>query len=118
VAARLVVAELHSAAQLKEHCLDYIGERAAEVMATEGWQQLGTQPNLLQELFAHKAGVRKRPRDEDDGPACSSRALVALTAERVRAMKVGELRAALQQRGLDTSGLKAALVARLEATLD
>jgi hypothetical protein len=31
---------------------------------------------------------------------------------------VGELRAALQQRGLNPSGLKAALVARLEATLD
>ena len=113
VAARLVVAELHSAAQLKEYCLDYIGERPAEVMATEGWQQLGTQPNLLQELFAHAKGVRKRPRAEDDEQG----SLGVLTAEQVRLMRVGELRAALQERGLDTSGLKVALVARLEATL-
>jgi speckle-type POZ protein len=113
-AARLVVAELHSAAQLMEHCLDYISEQPAEVMATEGWQQLGTQPNLLQQLFAHKAGVRKRPRDEPaDEPGSG-----ALTAEKVRGMKVGELRAALQERGLESSGLKAALVARLQATLD
>ena len=41
-----------------------------------------------------------------------------LTAEQMWAMRVGELRAALQERGLDTSGLKAALVARLQAALD
>ena len=36
-------------------------------MTSEGWQQLGTQPNLLQELFAHKAGVRKRPAGASGG---------------------------------------------------
>eukprot|EP01049_Picozoa_sp_SAG25_P018487 SAG25_NODE_5337_length_671_cov_0.736014_1_plen_195_part_01 len=73
VAARLVMAELHSAAKLKEYCIDYIDERPSEVMATEGWQQLGTQPNLLQELFAHSHGLRKRPRDEEVGDADSPR---------------------------------------------
>jgi hypothetical protein len=57
--------------------------------------------------------VRKQPRDEDDEPAGSSGALVVLTAERVRAMRVMRamscVRSALLERGLDTSGLKAAL---------
>ena len=60
-AARLVLAERHHAAQLKEACLDYIAEHHEAVMTSEGWQQLGTQPNLLQELFAHSTGARKRP---------------------------------------------------------
>ena len=60
-AARLVLADRHHAAQLKEACLDYIAEHHEAVMTSEGWQQLGTQPNLLQELFAHSAGARKRP---------------------------------------------------------
>ena len=59
-AARLVLAERHHAAQLKEACLDYIAEPHEAVMTSEGWQQLGTQPNLLQELFAHTTGVRER----------------------------------------------------------
>ena len=58
-AARLVLADRHHAAQLKEVCLDYIAEHHEAVMTSEGWQQLGTQPNLLQELFAHTAGARK-----------------------------------------------------------
>ena len=57
----LVLADRHRAAQLKEACLDYIALHAEAVMTSEGWQQLGTQPTLLQELFAHTAGARKRP---------------------------------------------------------
>ena len=72
-AARLVLAERHHAAQLKEACLDYIAAHAEAVMTSEGWQQLGTQPNLLQELFAHKAGVRKRPAAEAGGQPASKR---------------------------------------------
>ena len=41
----------------------------------EGWQQLGTHPNLLQELFAHSNGIRKRPRDAADGRANKKGAL-------------------------------------------
>jgi speckle-type POZ protein len=61
VAQLLVLADRHHAMQLKEHCLKFIGAKPAEVMATEGWQLLGTEPNLLQELFAHGMGVRERP---------------------------------------------------------
>ena len=60
-AARLVLADKHHAEQLKVTCLDYIKENSAAVMGSEGWQALGTQPNLLQELFAHTTGVRKSP---------------------------------------------------------
>ena len=63
----LLLADQHHAEQLKERCLEFIGEQPGEVMATEGWQLLGTQPNLLQELFAHSAGVRKRPADGAEG---------------------------------------------------
>ena len=60
-AARLVLADKHHAEQLKVTCLDYIKENSAAVMGSEGWQALGTQPNLLQELFAHTTGVRQSP---------------------------------------------------------
>jgi hypothetical protein len=41
-AARLVLADRHHAAQLKEACLDYIADHhEAVVMRSEGWQQLG-----------------------------------------------------------------------------
>ena len=66
-AARLVLADRHHAAQLKEACLDYIAEHHEAVMTSEGWQQLGTQPNLLQELFAHSTGARKRPAEAGGG---------------------------------------------------
>ena len=84
-------------------------------MATQGWQQLGTHPNLLQELFAQSSGIRKRPRDAAEDEASDKG---ALTREQVRGMKVSELRAACVKRGLESTGLKAALVARLEALLD
>ena len=75
----LLLADRHHAAQLKEHTLEFIGEQPAEVMASEGWQLLGTEPNLLQELFAHRAGVRKRPvatasgGSDDEGGALGSK---------------------------------------------
>lgn len=76
-------AERHRATQLKEAALDLIAAKPAEAMAAESWQRLGTEPDLLQvrahtlsiltsvsaecpppqELFAHKSGVRKRPRE-------------------------------------------------------
>ena len=74
VARLLVLADRHHALQLKELCLEFIGAKpavTADVMATEGWQLLGNQPNLLQELFAHAIGVRKRP--SEDGSDNSTR---------------------------------------------
>lgn len=40
------------------------------------------------------------------------------TKENLKGMKVGELRAELTKRGLDSTGLKAALISRLEEALD
>ena len=50
---RLVLADQHRAVQLKQHCLHFISKNPSGAMASDGWQLLGTQPNLLQELFAH-----------------------------------------------------------------
>ena len=69
----LVLADRHHAMQLKELCLEFIGAKPAEVMATEGWQLLGTQPNLLQELFAHGMGVRKRPSEDGADTSTSTK---------------------------------------------
>lgn len=73
VARLLVLADHHHAMQLKELCLAFIGAKPAEVMATEGWQLLGTQPNLLQELFAHGMGVRKRPSEDGADTSTSTK---------------------------------------------
>ena len=73
VARLLVLADRHHAMQLKELCLEFIGAKPAEVMATEGWQLLGTQPNLLQELFAHGMGVRKRPSEDGADTSTSTK---------------------------------------------
>jgi len=53
---------------------------------------------------------RKRPR-KDSGPASS------LSSRQVKKLKVADLRAELESRGLETDGLKAALVQRLETAL-
>lgn len=65
VARLLVLADTSHAQHLKEHCMDFIGRHPKEVMQSDGWQLLGAQPNLLQELFAHQSGVRKRPISAD-----------------------------------------------------
>ena len=75
---RLVLADKHHAVQLKEACLDFIAQHSEAVMRSEGWQQMATHPNLLQELFAHSTGVRKRPASTgghvvDDGSPPSKR---------------------------------------------
>lgn len=59
VAARLVLGEQAEADQLKEDALDYIAPRAAEVMASEGWQDvlaLGG-ASLVSEVLALLAGA-------------------------------------------------------------
>ena len=53
-----------------------------------------------------------------DGPLEQKRAASDLTAEQVGAMKVVELRAELQRRGMDTRGLKRELAARLTQALE
>eukprot|EP01043_Picozoa_sp_COSAG02_P005199 COSAG02_NODE_140_length_34374_cov_913.416443_2_plen_487_part_00 len=77
-AARLVLADKHHAMQLKEACLDFIARHSETVMQSEGWQQMAMHPNLLQELFAHSTGVRKRSASTsgqatDDGSLANKR---------------------------------------------
>ena len=56
-------------------------------------------------------------RAADERPAKRHRRAV-VTIEAARAMKVAELRSALESRGIDSGGLKAALLERLEAAID
>ena len=58
------------------------------------------------------AGAHPRARREPRSPADAS-----MTKMTVAKMTVAQLRKELESRGLDTSGLKAALVSRLEASL-
>ena len=60
-------------------------------MAMEGWR---TPPNLLQELFAHKAGVCKWPRNAAGEEGANKQEDGGLTQEKVRGMKVLELHVA------------------------
>ena len=106
-AARLLLADTNSADQLREEAVQFICANMAAVHTTAGYSDLSKE--LLMEVIAALAGIegggRKRAR-EDDG---------ALTAETIKGMKVGQLRAELQRRGLDVSGVRAVLMQRLEA---
>jgi len=59
VAARLVLGEQAEADQLKEDALDYIAPRAAEVMASKGWQDVIAYggATLVSEVLALLAGA-------------------------------------------------------------
>jgi speckle-type POZ protein len=48
----LILADLHSAQQLKAQCLNFIASRAADVIASDGWQSvMEFNPQLLAEAF-------------------------------------------------------------------
>lgn len=62
----LILADLHSAEQLKAICIEFINSHAAEVMDTSGWSLLiSSHPNLVADAFkalAQTSLARKRPR--------------------------------------------------------
>ncbi|RWS31658.1 Kruppel-like zinc finger protein [Leptotrombidium deliense] len=48
----LILADMHSANQLKAHAIDYINTHATDVMETQGWKTMITrQPHLIAEAF-------------------------------------------------------------------
>ena len=52
VAEVLILADLHSACQLKTQAIDFINSHATEVMDTTGWKQMVlTQPSLVADAF-------------------------------------------------------------------
>ena len=48
----LILADLHSASQLKSQAIDFINSHATEVMDTQGWKHMvNTQPSLVADAF-------------------------------------------------------------------
>jgi len=48
----LILADMHSAQQLKNHAIEFINSHATDVMETAGWKQMITrQPHLIAEAF-------------------------------------------------------------------
>ena len=99
----LLLADAHSCPQLKESASELFVSKAPEVMATEGWVRLGASADLLRELMGEAFSPNKRPRDDDGEGA----------ADRVKRMRVSELRKELADAGLDTDGPRAQLEERL-----
>ena len=50
----LILADLHSAEQLKMHAIDYIKQHSNEVMKSKGWQKLATSYPLLESVSTCK----------------------------------------------------------------
>ena len=104
----LLLADAHSCPQLKESATELFVSKAPEVMATAGWARLGASAALLRELMAEVTSPNKRPRDDDDGEGA---------ADRVKRMRVSELRKELADADLDTDGPRAYLEERLREQL-
>ena len=98
----LLLADAHSCPQLKESATELFVSNMSEVMATAGWARLGASNDLLRELMGSVAGT-KRSRDDDGEGA----------ADRVKRMRVSELRKELADANLDTDGARAQLEERL-----
>lgn len=57
----LILADLHSAEQLKQQSIDYINAHAAEIMETEGYKTLvRDHPSLLHEAY-YKLATQQSP---------------------------------------------------------
>lgn len=106
---RLIMADLLALPDFRRVVLEYIAsstERLGRIQGTEAYARLVEQrPRLLKDILAQAATPiqKKRPAPAADVPSN----LADLTVQ--------ELKRLLSDRGLSTSGLKAALVARLQA---
>ncbi|CAG2183720.1 unnamed protein product, partial [Oppiella nova] len=48
----LILADMHSANQLKAHAIEYINTHATDIMETQGWKtMINRQPHLIAEAF-------------------------------------------------------------------
>ena len=103
----LLLADAHSCPQLKESATEFFVSKAPEVMATEGWRRLSKSADLLAELVGVLASPNKHPSEDDDG----------VGADRVKRMRVSELRKELPDADLDTDGARSQLEGRLREQL-
>ena len=113
--ARLVLSDQAEADQLKEACVDFIRGKAAEVMQSSGWADVAAynSGSVALEVMAAMAGI-----DRSSSGKGKKRSADHAELDSVDSMKVPELRAALSERSLDTSGLKTQLVERLKAAVE
>ena len=113
----LMLADAHGTCDgLKDACPEFVGLNTEKVLLSKSWAEMAKSTNgarlpLVAEVAMAVSGVqlsgRKRCREEAG----------ALTEEAARGMRVGELRAELEKRSLDTAGLKAQLLDRLLAAI-
>ena len=103
----LLLADAHSCPQLKESATEFFVSKAPEVMATEGWRRLSKSADLLAELVGVLASPNKHPSEDDGG----------VGADRVKRMRVSELRKELADADLDTDGARSQLEGRLREQL-
>jgi len=116
------LAHAHEDEALKDACAALVADDMLAVTQTGGFKRLSAERPLLLAALMQSMGElkspegRKRKRDEGEGGAGRATELT-LTAEKVKRLKVGELRSELASRGLATGGVKSDLAARLEAAL-
>ena len=116
------LAHAHEDGELTDACAELVSADMFAVTQSEGFKRLSAERPLLACALMQSIGElkspegRKRKRDEGEGGAGRATDLT-LTAEKVKRLKVGELRTELASRGLATDGAKADLAARLEAAL-
>jgi hypothetical protein len=125
------LAHAHDDDELADACAVLLLADMLAVTQSAGFRRLSTErPLLLAALMQCQAKVmatpeassRKRKREseggrEGGGEGGAGARKEALTAEKVKRLKVGEMRAELASRGLATDGYKSDLAARLEAAL-
>jgi hypothetical protein len=123
------LAHAHDDDELADACAVLLLADMLAVTQSAGFQRLSTErPLLLAALMQCQAKVmatpdassRKRKREgegEGEGEGGAGARKEVLTADKVKRLKVGELRTELASRGLATAGVKADLAARLEAAL-
>jgi speckle-type POZ protein len=58
----LILADMHSANQLKAHAIEYINTHATDIMETQGWKtMINRQPHLIAEAFRALATQQMPP---------------------------------------------------------
>ena len=97
----ILFADGTNCAILKEAAIDYFVANSADVMASDGYEQIEQSPSITKELMlAMAAGSKKRHAEDSSGGD-------------IKRMRVSTLRQKLDEKGLDVDGSKEMLVARL-----
>ena len=103
----LLFAASHCCPQLKESATKLLVEHTNEAMATEGWSRLAEQSAILYALMKEICEA-KRPAPVGDGDdSCADE------RDRVKRLRVSDLRQKLAENGLETDGMRADLEARV-----